>query len=224
MKENNISEPIHQNREKVCLFLRCSTNVQDYEYQRDSLNRLCVSRNWEIVATFENKVSGAKKTSERPEVQALIDYVKNNKVDRVVCTEISRLGRNTLEALKVIEVLNENKVCLYLANYGLETLDKNGKVNPVASLICTILLEVSSIERSAIRDRMQLGYAHYLEKRKTEQNLPLGRPTNYKKSETDYKVQYTKEVSLLRKGLSLRNVNQITGTAIGTLQRIKSYI
>ena len=209
--------------ERVCLLCRVSTQGQDYQYQIETLEELAKNKGWEVVATFANKVSGAKKNEERTEIVELINYVKSHKVDKVVSTEISRVGRNTLEALKTIEVLNENKVCLYLANYGLETLDKNGKVNPITSLICTILLEISQMERGMIRERMRMGYEAYLERRKTE-DLPLGRPTTYRKSESEYRAQYSKDLSLLRKGISLRNVHSITGTAIGTLQKIKVYV
>ena len=209
--------------EKGCLLCRVSTQAQDYQYQVDLLTELAKNKGWEIVATFANKVSGAKKAEERQEIQDLLSYVKEHDVDKVLCTEISRLGRSTLEALKTIEFLNENRVCLYLANYGLETLDKNGKVNPVTSLICTILLEIAQMERGMIRERMRMGYEAYLERRKTEE-LPLGRPCSYRKSEDEYRAQYSKEMSLLRKGISLRNVHTITGTAVGTLQKIKAYI
>ena len=211
--------------EKVCLLCRVSTQAQDYEYQINLLTDIAKSRNWEVVKVFANKISGAKKNEERSEIMELIEYVKNNKVDKVLCSEISRLGRSTLEALKVIELLNENKVCLYLANYGLSTLDKNGNVNPTCHLICTILLEIGQIERSTIRTRMAMGYQEYLNKRKTDkENHPLGRPTKYKKSDSAYREQYQKEISLLRKGISLRNVSSLTGTSIGTLRKLKVFI
>ena len=211
--------------EKVCLLCRVSTQAQDYEYQINLLTDIAKSRNWEVEKLFANKISGAKKNEERSEIMGLIEYVKNNKVEKVLCTEISRLGRSTLEALKVIELLNENKVCLYLANYGLSTLDKNGNVNPTCHLICTILLEIGQIERSTIRTRMAMGYQEYLNKRKTDkENHPLGRPTKYKKSDSTYREQYQKEISLLRKGISLRNVSSLTGTSIGTLRKLKVFI
>ena len=211
--------------EKVCLLCRVSTQAQDYEYQINLLTDIAKSRNWEVVKVFANKISGAKKNEERSEIMELIEYVKNNKVDKVLCSEISRLGRSTLEALKVIELLNENKVCLYLANYGLSTLDKNGNVNPTCHLICTILLEIGQIERSTIKTRMAMGYQEYLNKRKTDkENHPLGRPTKYKKSDSAYREQYQKEISLLRKGISLRNVSSLTGTSIGTLRKLKVFI
>lgn len=209
--------------EKVVLLCRVSTQAQDYQYQVNLLTELANSRGWEIMEVFANKVSGAKQNDDRPEIQGLLEYVRANKVDKVLCTSIDRLGRSTLQALQVIEVLNENGVCLYLANYGLSTLDKNGKVNPVVSLLCTILLEVAQMERGMIRSRMAMGYQDYLNRRKIE-NLPLGRPSTYRKSEQAYRVQYAKELTLLRKGISLRNVNQLTGTAIGTLRKLKQFL
>ena len=209
--------------EKVCLLLRVSTNTQDYEYQNTTLSELCERKGWQIVRIFANKVSGAKKNEDRREIVELIDYVKNNQVDRVVATEISRIGRDTLEALKTIEILNEHKVNLYLANYNIETLLPSGEVNPVARLILTICLEISSYERNLIRYRMKVGYEDYLRRRKENPELRLGRQ-GYQKSEDAYREQYAKELSLMRKGISMRNVRQLTGTALGTLQKLKKYL
>ena len=208
---------------EVCLLLRCSTSVQDYEYQRNTLTDICNRNGWKIVHSVENKVSGAKKNEEREEIVELLDYVKHNKIDIVVATEVSRLGRDTLEALKIIEILNENKVNLYFANYGIETLLPDGTVNPIARLILTICLEISAYERNLIKYRMRVGYEEYLKKRKEDSSLRLGR-MGYKKSELEYREDYAQELTLLRKGISLRNVQKLTGTSIGTLQKIKQYI
>ena len=205
------------------MLLRCSTYMQDYEYQRNTLIDICNRNGWKIVHTVENKVSGAKKNEERVEIIELLDYVKHNKVDIVVATEVSRLGRNTLEALKIIEILNENKVNLYFANYGIETLLPDGSVNPIARLILTICLEISAYERNLIKYRMKAGYEDYLKRRKEDSSLRLGRQ-GYKKNEQSYREDYPQELSLLRKGISLRNVQKLTGTSIGTLQKIKQYI
>lgn len=208
---------------KVVLLLRVSTNSQDYEYQRSTLTDLCNRNGWEVVRTFENKVSGAKKNEERTEIVELLGYIKNNEVDMVMATEVSRVGRNTLEALKTIEILNENKVNLYFANYNIETLLPDKTVNPIARLILTICLEISAYERNLIRYRMKAGYDDYLKRRKEDPALRLGRQ-GYKKDEQSYREEYAQELSLLRKGISLRNVQKITGTSIGTLQKIKKLL
>ena len=208
---------------KVVLLLRVSTNSQDYEYQRNTLTDICKRNGWEIVHTVENKVSGAKKSEEREEIVELLEYVRHNKIDIVVATEVSRLGRDTLEALKIIEILNENKVNLYFANYGIETLLPDGTINPIARLILTICLEISAYERNLIKYRMKAGYEEYLKKRKDNPELRLGRQ-GYKKDEQAYRKEYAQELSLLRKRISLRTIQMLTTTSIGTLQKLKKYM
>lgn len=207
--------------EKVVIFARVSTDRQEYQRQLTELREYCAKAGWQVVREFANKVSGAKRNEERPEIEALIDFVKTNQIRRVVCLEISRLGRNTLEALKVIQTLNQNHVSLYVKNYNLETLTPDGQVNPVASLICTILLEVASMERLTIRERMASGRDQYIKRCRT-QGVKMGRPASYRKSEIAYREQYGREISLLRKGISLRNVSLLTGVSVNTLRKVKA--
>lgn len=203
------------------ILARVSTDKQDYQRQIVELTDYCSKVGWEIVKVFANKISGAKKTEERPEVLEMLSYVKEHAIKRVCCLEVSRLGRNTLEALKVIQMLNDNKVSLFIKNYNLETLNPDGTPNPVASLITTILLEVASMERRTILERVNSGRNQYIAKCRKE-GIKMGRPSDYKKSEDTYKEQYQKEIALLRKGISLRNVSQLTNTSMNTLRKLKS--
>ena len=207
--------------DKVVILARVSTQAQDYQRQVTELQEYCDRAGWEVTKVFANKVSGAMAVTERAEIVEMVEYIKSNDIQRVVCLEISRLGRNTLEALKVINYLNENGVSLYVKNYNLETL-VDGKVNPVASLICTILLEIASMERLTIKERMTSGRNQYIAKCK-EQGIKMGRPSSYRKSDSSYKEQYGKEISLLKKGISLRNVSQLTGTSVNTLRKLRQY-
>ena len=209
--------------ESIVILARVSTERQEYQRQINELEEYCQKMNWQVEKVFANKISGAVRNEERTEICELVEYVKNNQIHRVVCSEISRIGRNTLEALKIIQVLNENGVSLYVKNYNLETLDSNGKVNPIASLICTILLEVASMERLTIKERMNSGRRQYIEKCRRE-GIKMGRPSTYRKSDEEYRKQYQREISLIRKGLSLANISAITGTSINTIRKIKTII
>ena len=209
--------------EKVVIIARVSTDKQEYQRQIAELTEYCRTMEWEVVRIFANKVSGAKSNEDRTEIQELIEFVKTNQIQRVVCLEISRMGRNTLEALKVIQLLNEHKVSLYVKNYNLETLDSDGRANPVASLICTILLEVAAMERLTIKERMESGRKQYIEKCRRE-GIKMGRPDTYRKSDDEYRKQYQREIALIRKGLSLANISAITGTSINTIRKIKAVI
>ena len=209
--------------ESIVILARVSTERQEYQRQINELEEYCQKMNWQVEKVFANKISGAVRNEERTEICELVEYVKNNQIHRVVCSEISRIGRNTLEALKIIQVLNENGVSLYVKNYNLETLDSNGKVNPIASLICTILLEVAAMERLTIKERMNSGRRQYIEKCRRE-GIKMGRPSTYRKSDEEYRKQYQREISLIRKGLSLANISAITGTSINTIRKIKTII
>lgn len=207
----------------VVLLCRVSTAGQDYSRQVDELTDFCSRMGWNVRRIFTAKVSGAKKIEERSELTEMLDYIRKNRIDKVCVLEISRLGRNTLEALKVIRLLNDNGVCLYIKNYNLETLGADGKPNPIASMICTILLEVAQMERLTIMERMASGRDRYIAKCRAE-GIKMGRPGTYRKSDERMRAQYTKELGLLKKGISLRNISAITGTSVGTIRKLYKYL
>ena len=173
---------------RVVILARVSTDKQEYQRQVVELTVHCSKMGYDVAKIFTSKVSGTKKNEERPEIMEMLQYIEQNNIDKVCVLEISRLGRNTLEALKVIELLNERKVCLYIKNYNLETLDSEGNVNPITSLICTILLEISSMERHTIIDRMASGRDQYIAKCRRD-GIKMGRPATYRKSDDAKKEQ-----------------------------------
>lgn len=207
----------------VVLLCRVSTAGQDYSRQVDELSDFCSKMGWNVRRIFTAKVSGVKKIEERSELTEMLDYIRENRIDRVCVLEISRLDKNTLEALKVIRLLNDNGVCLYIKNYNLETLGADGKPNPIASMICTILLEVAQMERLTIMERMASGRDRYIAKCRAE-GIKMGRPGTYRKSDERMRTQYTKELGLLKKGISLRNISAITGTSVGTIRKLYKYL
>lgn len=207
---------------KVVILARVSTDKQLYERQVVEMEQYCKSVGWDVAKVFANHVSGTKKNEDRSEIMEMLAYIEENKIDKVCVLEISRLGRNTLEALKVIELLNEKKICLFIKNYNLETLDAKGNVNPITSLICTILLEISSMERHTIIERMASGRDQYIAKCRKE-GIKMGRPSTYRKSDDTMREQYKKEISLLKQGMSLRNISIITGTSIMTIRKLYKF-
>lgn len=207
---------------KVVILARVSTDKQEYNRQVVELTDYCDKMGYEVMRVFANKTSGAKKNEDRSEIMEMLQYIEENHIDKVCVLEISRLGRNTLEALKVIELLNEKKICLFIKNYNLETLDAKGNVNPITSLICTILLEISSMERHTIIERMASGRDQYIAKCRAT-GKKMGRPSTYRKSDDTMREQYKKEISLLKQGMSLRNISIITGISIMTIRKLYKF-
>lgn len=204
---------------KTVIFARVSTNVQDYDRQVNELTVLAKSNGWSVEAVFAEKISGAKANTERTELLNMISYVESNHIDKVLVTELSRLGRDTLQVLEVIEMLNKKEISLYIQNYAIETLTKEGKVNAMSQFLITILAEVARMERKTIRERVESGYNNY-----RANGGKVGRKTGYKKAEETMKTQYIEEIKLLRKGYSLRNISKLTGTSINTIRKCKSLI
>ena len=201
---------------RVVIYARVSTVIQDYDRQIDELKDYAKRMNYQVVKVFSEKVSGTKKVAERNALSELLDYVRTNKVDKVLIYECSRLSRRIVDFLQVTEELNELKVSLYIHQNGLETLLQDGSVNPIASLVLGIIAQFNSMERSLIRSRMESGYNHY---RTT--GGKVGRKTGYRKSQDDMREEYAEELRLLKKGISLRNVSKITHTSVNTLRKVR---
>ena len=202
---------------KVVIYTRVSTQGQEYERQLAELRDYAARMNYEVVEEFSEKVSGAKRVEEREALMSLLRYVEAHKVDKVLIYECSRLSRRAVDFLTVIEHLSSLKVSVYILQNGLETLMEDGSVNPIASLVLGIIGQFNSLERSLIRSRMESGYKHY-----RQQGGQVGRKVGYKKSDDDMRQQYSKEIQLLRKGLSLRNIQAITSTSVNTLRKLKA--
>ena len=204
---------------KVCIYARVSTQSQDYQRQLSELREYASRMNYEVVKEFSEKISGAKAIAERQALTELLDYAAANRIDKVLVYECSRISRRAIDFLQVIEQLTQMKVSVYILQNGLETLMADGSVNPIAQLVLGIIGQFNSMERSLIRSRMSSGYQHF-----RSNGGKVGRKEGYKKSNEQMKEQYSKELSLLKKGLSLRNIQAITGTSINTLRKLKVII
>lgn len=204
---------------RVVIYARVSTIGQDYQRQLSELRGYASRMGYEIVKEFSETKSGAKKIAEREALADLLKYVEENKVDKVLIYECSRLSRRAVDFLQVIEYLTEHGISVYIHQNGLETLLSDGSPNPIAQLVLGILAQFNSVERGLIRSRMQSGYNHF-----RQNGGKVGRKVGYRKSADELRAQYSKEIQLLRKGLSLRNIAVITGTSTGTLQKIKKII
>ncbi|MCI6477803.1 MAG: recombinase family protein [Bacteroidales bacterium] len=205
--------------EQVVLFCRVSTMIQDYDRQVKDLTLLANTHNWKIQEIFTEKISGAKKNDERTELSNLLAYVRAHNINKVLVTELSRLGRDTLQVLSTIELLNDAGVSLYIMNYNIETLDINGKVNPMSQFLITILAEVARMERKTIKERMDSGYKNY-----RQSNGKVGRKVGYRKTDEQFKLDYKDVIRLLKKGVSLRDISKATGNSINTIKKCKKYI
>ena len=190
---------------------------QDTARQIQDLTRYANAQEIEVVSIFEEHISGAKKNEERQVLTDCLEYCTANPVNYLLLSELSRLGRSTLQVLRSLEILHEAKVSVYIQNLGLYTLQTDGKVNPIVSILITILAEMSNIERSNIVYRLNSGRANYIAK-----GGKLGRKVGSIKTEERKREEYKEVIQLLKKGYSVRNISKLQGIGISTVQRIKN--
>ena len=201
------------------IYARVSSNNdrQDTSRQIKDLENYAKLQNIEIVNIYEEHISGAKKIEERQILGECLEYCKRESVNFLLLSELSRLGRSTLQVLRSLEMLHESKVSVYIQNLGLYTLQPNGEVNPIASIMVTVLAEMANIERSNIQYRLNSGRANYI-----SNGGKLGRKTGSTKTEEKKKEEYKDTIALLKKGYSVRNIAKLQGIGISTVQRIKN--
>ena len=204
---------------KAVIYARVSSSNdrQDTTRQIEDLRKYAVSQNIEIVNVFQEHISGAKKNEERQVLTDCLNYCITHSVHYLLLSELSRLGRSTLQVLRSLEVLHEAKVTVYIQNLGLYTLQADGKVNPIVSVLTTMLAEMGNIERSNIQYRLNSGRANYIAK-----GGKLGRKKGSVKTEEKKLEEYRDTIALLKKGYSIRNIAKLQGIGISTVQRIKN--
>jgi DNA invertase Pin-like site-specific DNA recombinase len=193
-----------------------STHTQDNQRQINELTDYSKNRNWDVVKVYEEKISGITKNEERPVLLDMISFIQKNNIDKVLCWELSRLGRNIVEVLQTIELLNQKKISLFIKNYNLETLDDNKEVLPLSQFMIQILSSVNQMERLQIRQRIKSGYDNYRKSGGT-----VGRKKGYKKSDDNLLDEHRDIIKYIRQGQSVRNTMKLTGKSSGTIQKIK---
>lgn len=194
-----------------------STNDrQNTQRQIEDLTRFANNNDYSIVGTYEEHISGATKNENRTVLMECIDYCIVNKVNFILLSELSRLGRSTLQVLKSLEMLHEAGVSVYIQNLGIYTLNATGEANPIASIMVTVLAEMANIERSNIVYRLNSGRESYI-----TSGGKLGRKKGSVKTIEQKKEEYKEVISLLKRGYSVRNTAKLSNISISTVQRVK---
>ena len=204
---------------KAVIYARVSSvnDRQDTTRQIEDLKRYALLQDIEIVRIFQEHISGAKKIEERQVLTECLEYCTEKGVDYLLLSELSRLGRSTLQVLRSLDILHEAKVSVYIQNLGLYTLQPNGEANPIASIMVTVLAEMANIERANIQYRLNSGRANYIAK-----GGKLGRKAGSIKTEERKREEYRETIALLKKGYSVRNIAKLQGIGVSTVQRVKN--
>ena len=204
--------------DKGVIFVRVSKREQDYQRQIEDLRIVAQSQHVEIVAEISEKISGAKSNQEWDGIQELLRLAQNGVINKVLVQEVSRLGRSTVEVLEILEELTALKISVYVQNFGFETL-KNGKRNPIAQFMFTLLAEFARMERETLRERILSGMDEA-----RRQGKHLGRPDGSTENKEAFLKKYPSVVRNLRKGISVRKTAKICDISINTVRKVSLFL
>lgn len=176
------------------------------------------------VKSYVDKISGSIEFYKRPAAGKLMFDIQNShsqnvpakRITTVSVDSISRLGRSTIDILKTVNGFTAMDVCVEAEKEGIKTII-DGKENPTAKMVLSILATLSEYERELILERQREGIreAH---KRGVYKNG--GRPTL---TPQDFvtKPKNAKCMKLLMEGRSIREAAALSGVSNGTAQKVK---
>ena len=124
-------------------YVRVSTEEQNETRQVEALKDHGIEK-W-----FIEKISG--KDMERPQLQAMLDYVREG--DIVYVHDFSRLARSTKDLLSIVEQLRDKKVEFFSDKEKIDTSTPAGK------LMLTMIGAIAEFERQTLLDRQREGIA-----------------------------------------------------------------
>jgi DNA invertase Pin-like site-specific DNA recombinase len=203
---------------KAVIYSRVSStgDRQDTSRQIRDLEILAKQRNLKIEKTYEEHISGAKKTQDRPVLKECLNYCFTNDIDILLISELSRLGRNVDDVLANVRLCKEKHLNVYFQKEQLSIFNSDGKEHPFLTIFIAVLGTCAEMERENIKFRLNSGKAQYLAK-----GGKVGRKQGYKKPDEKLQEEYAGVIKMLRKGYPVRMIAKSEGVGISTVMRIK---
>lgn len=204
---------------KAVIYARVSSigDRQSTERQIRDLTDYAVRNGYDTVRTFEEHISGAKRNEERQVLTECLDYCVGNKMDCLLVSELSRLGRNVDEVLAAVRQCKDKNLNIYFQKENMSIFQTDGSKNPFLTVFISILATCAEMERDNIRFRLQSGRRHYV-----ENGGRLGRRPGSIKTRDMKEEEYAKVIKELRRGTSIRRTAKLCDVSASTVTRIKA--
>jgi DNA invertase Pin-like site-specific DNA recombinase len=204
--------------ETAVIYARVSSvgDRQDTSRQIRDLEILAKEKSLNVVNIYEEHISGAKKTQERPILTECLQYCISNHVSVLLISELSRLGRNVDEVLSNVKLCKENHLNVYFQKEQLSIFGADGKEHPFLTIFIAVLGTCAEMERENIKFRLNSGKAQFIAK-----GGKVGRKNGYMKPDEKFQEEYAAVIKQLRKGYPIRMIAASCGVGISTVQRVK---
>ena len=185
---------------RAACYIRVSTAEQNSALQVAELRQYITARGWELVAAYEDTMSGSK--SGRPGLNRMMADARARKIDAVCCWKLDRFGRSLVDCLNNIQTLESCGVRFIAITQGLDT----DQQNPASRFLLHVLGAAAEFERSLIQERVSAGM-----RAAKKAGKAMGRPR---------RIFNRDAVSeLRRKGVSIASISQQLGIGVGTVAR-----
>ena len=169
-----------------------------------------------VTEIFEEHISGAVKNEERPVLCECLDYCISNKIDTLLISELSRLGRNVDEVLANVKRCKDSQLNIYFQKENISIFQPDGSKNPFLNIFISVLGTCAEMEREAIAYRLNSGLKRY-----KEAGGKVGRKVGSVKSKEKKQEEYARVLRNLKQGKSIRDTATICGVSISTVFRVK---
>ena len=191
---------------KTIAYIRVSTDDQDCRNQKFEILNYCDRSGMKVDKWLEVEMS-IRRSAKNRRIDKLLANLKPN--DRLLVSELSRLGRSTGEVIQLIKTLTDQKIEFVAVKQGFQINSQNNK-DMTSKVMVTIFTLLAELERDLISERTKMGLA-----RAKAAGKKLGRPKGPGKSKLDGKEAAIKE--FLDKGVTKANIAKIFGVTWGTM-------
>ena len=191
---------------KTIAYVRVSTDDQDYLNQKFEILNYCDKCRITVDQWLEVEMSSRRSAKDR-RIDDLVAKLKAN--DRLLVSELSRLGRSTGEIIQLIKTLTDQSIEFIAVKQGVRIDAQNNK-DMSSKVMITIFSLLAELERDLISERTKMGLA-----RAKASGKRLGRPKGPGKSKLDGKEEVIK--GFLKKGVTRANIAKILDVSWGTM-------
>ena len=182
----------------IYAYIRVSTDNQSVENQRFEILKFADRRKQPIDHWIEETISTKRKLEER-EIHSVLNKLTSE--DELIISEISRLGRNLMEIMRILHECMEKEVTVFTIKEGYEL------GNNINSKVLAFAFSLSAdIERNLISQRTREALA-----RKKNEGMKLGRPKGSLSKNTKLSGKEEEIIELLSKDISLSAIGRIFG-------------
>jgi DNA invertase Pin-like site-specific DNA recombinase len=134
---------------KVAIYVRVSTDRQDYDKQIESCKRYCEMQGHDVYKIYSDIYTG--KEISRPAFQELLNDMRLYKFKAVVCTRLDRVGRSLKHLINILEEFQNKGVEFIAITQNIDTTTSAGKLQ------MQILGAFAEFERNLISERTKEG-------------------------------------------------------------------